>query len=808
MKIQKINNWFEKRATGIIKHRWLIIALFVAIVAIGFNGLRSLNVESSWENFFLEDDPVLVKSEEFKEIFGNDNFVAVLTDCENSFTKESLELIRELSNELMDSISYAEKITSLTDIEFMTGTEYGMQIEQIVPDIIPSDKQSLNAIKTKTFSKPRTAERLVSKDGKQTWIILKLRNFPKKEIWEKAIDPIDPNMLTGIEAEKIISKEKYKAISPRATGMPYVAYKKQTYFGKEAGKIMGMALLLAIIVLIFATKSFRGVVVPLITSISSIVIIYGALGYIGYPIDSGMISIPILLSLAVAIAYNIHIFTFFKRNFFIHGDRKKAVKDAVSEMGWPILFSALTTMGALLTFLIIPMRPLQFVGFATASCVLLTFFIVILLMPALLSFGKDRELHPVLKEKGGHWFILRLRQLGEFILKYLLRFGKEKNERWLDLKLGQLGEFVLRYPKTIITVSVFIIGFLILGATKVESAFDIEKTMGRSIPYVNDLLDISESELGSLYSYDLLIEFQENDAAKRPENLQKLEQVENYAQDFILTKKTTSVLNIIKDLNQTLNENNEDFYRVPDNENQVAQMLLLYENSGGTESEYWIDYDYKRLRLMVELSTFNSGEAERELADIQEMASQLYPNAQVTVVGNLPQFTSMMQYVVKGQVQSFAFALIVIMFLLMIVFGSVRTGLIGLIPNIAPAIAVGGVMGWLGIPLDMMTATIIPMILGLAVDDTIHFINHGQLEFNKSKNYNRSINKTFKTVGVALLLATIIISANFLVYTTSTANNFVNLGMLAVVGMFAALIADFFITPILFKWFKIFGKEQ
>ncbi len=781
MKIQKINNWFERRATGIIKRRWLIIVIFLAIVAVGFNGLRSLNVESSWENFFLEDDPVLVKSDEFKEIFGNDSFVAILTECDNSFTKKSLELIRELSNELMDSISYAEKITSLTYIEFMMGTEFGMQIEQIVPDIIPSDKQSLEKIRGKAYSKPKIAERLISKDGKLTWIVLKLRTFPEKEIWEKEENPIVPEYLTGAEVEKIISKEKYKAISPRATGMPYLTYKKQNYFGKEAGKIMGLALILAIIVLIFATKSFRGVIVPLVTSISSIVIIYGSLGYIGYPIDSGMISVPIMLSLAVAIAYNIHIFTFFKRNFFIHGKRKKAIIEAVSEMGWPILFSALTTMGALLTFLIIPMRPLRFVGFATASCVLITFVIVILLMPALLSFGKDRAPHPAFKEKGG---------------------------RWLDLKLGKLGEFVLAYPKAIIAISAVIIGILIVGATRVESAFDIEKTMGRNIPYVDNLLDISESELGSLYSYDLLIEFQENDAAKYPENLQKLEQVENYAKGFILTKKTTSVLNIIKDLNQTLNENNEDFYRVPANENQVAQMLLLYENSGGTESEYWMDYDYKRLRLMVELSTYNSGEAEKEVADIQKMASDLYPDAQVTVVGNLPQFTSMMQYVVKGQVQSFVFALIVIMFLLMIVFGSVRTGLIGLIPNIAPAIAVGGVMGWLGIPLDMMTATIIPMILGLAVDDTIHFINHGQLEFNRTKNYNSSINKTFKTVGVALLLATIIISANFLVYTTSTANNFINLGMLAVVGMFAALIADFFITPILFKWFKIFGKEQ
>ncbi len=90
-------------------------------------------MSASWEDYFLEDDPMLVKTEEFKDIFGNDNFAAVLTRCDNLFTKENLQLIRELTNEMMDSLSYADKITSLTDIEFMVGSEEGMTIEQIVP---------------------------------------------------------------------------------------------------------------------------------------------------------------------------------------------------------------------------------------------------------------------------------------------------------------------------------------------------------------------------------------------------------------------------------------------------------------------------------------------------------------------------------------------------------------------------------------------------------------------------------------------------------------------------------------------------
>ncbi|MCK4360529.1 MAG: MMPL family transporter, partial [Bacteroidales bacterium] len=350
---------------------------------------------------------------------------------------------------------------------------------------------------------------------------------------------------------------------------------------------------------------------------------------------------------------------------------------------------------------------------------------------------------------------------------------------------------------------------LIYGMTKVVASFDVEKTMGRKIPYVNNLLEISETELGSLYSYDLMIEFPEEGMAKQPEILKKFDELTHYVNSFELSKRTTSILDIVKDMNQVLNEDNENFYKIPDNREQVAQMLLLYENAGGTEAEYWIDYEYKRLRLMTELKTFKSDEAKRENELIQKKAEELFPNAhRISVVGNLPQFVTMMDYVVKGQINSLLIALGVITILLMLVFGSIRIGLIGLIPNIAPAITVGGIMGLFDIPLDMMTVTIIPMILGLAVDDTIHFFNHGRLKFEGTGNYRKSIIKTFGTVGVALVLTTLILSANFLTYTTSVANMFLHLGVLATAGMVSALLADFFITPVLFRQFKIFGKEK
>ncbi len=202
---------------------------------------------------------------------------------------------------------------------------------------------------------------------------------------------------------------------------------------------------------------------------------------------------------------------------------------------------------------------------------------------------------------------------------------------------------------------------------------------------MRDLLHVAESELGSLYSYDLMIHFPNEGDAKTPRSLHALDVVTKEVESYPLTKRTTSLLNILKDLNQTLHDGDEAYYTIPDDAEEIAQQLLLYENAGGSEAENWIDYEYKRLRLKVEIRKYNSGEAERELARITDFARKAFPTAKITPVGSLPQFTTMMQYVVHGQLSSFVISLIIIGVLMMMVFGSIRVGLIGLIPNIMPA---------------------------------------------------------------------------------------------------------------------------
>lgn len=208
MKIEKINEKFGAFAERLLRVRWWVLAAFTAVMVLAVMGVKKMVVQTSFDDYFIEGDPMLVKTDEFKAHFGNDYFVGVLTKCDNHFTKENLNTLRALSNELLDSLSYVDKITSLTDIEFLVGNDEGMAIEQIVPEEIPSDRDGLNEIKRLAYSKPEVVRKLISTDGKLSWIVIKLRPFPADSIWKKETT-VSPDILTGEEVDRIIHKPQY-----------------------------------------------------------------------------------------------------------------------------------------------------------------------------------------------------------------------------------------------------------------------------------------------------------------------------------------------------------------------------------------------------------------------------------------------------------------------------------------------------------------------------------------------------------------------------------------------------------------------
>lgn len=770
----KINHAFHRMAETIIRLRWLNILLFLLITGVCVNGMKHIQMDTSWDNWFLEDDPMKIADDEFKSIFGNNEYVAVLVEVDDVFTPEVLTTIRELGEELKAKVPFSDEVLSITDCEFTEGNEAGLTISDLVPDPVPQSREVLEAIRGKALARELFVNRIVSDDSRQTWILLRMKTYPEK--WRNE-QHVGPDIAAGMAASQVIGQDKYKSLNPKAAGLPVLAFDKTSFFKRETARNMGLSVLATVIVLAFAIRTVTGVVLPMLIAFATIIITFGAQGYLSVKIDPSMILVPVYLGLAVAIGYGIHLFGFFNRHFAETGKRKESVIFAVSECGWPVFFTALTTMGALLSFHFVRVQTIRWVGSTASALVAITFLLTLVLIPSVMSFGKDREPK------------------------------KQRPQHHTTTLLTALSHRVLAHPTAIAVTFMGIFLLCAAGLHRFEVSFDIIKSFGLKIPYVAKIHHVANSNVGSLYSYDLTVTFPEEGDAKEPANLKAFETLITEAEGYELTKRVTSLVPIIKDMNQSLHSGDDTYHTIPKNRLMVAQLLLLYENAGGAEAEKWVDYDYQRLRMQIEMGDYNSGKARAELERLKERAEALFPESTVGLAGSIAKFTFMQNIVSKGQLISFAIALGVVTLLMMVVFGSVKIGLIAMIPNIAPALAIGGLMGWVGIPLDMMTITIMPMLLGLAVDDTIHFINHCRLEFQRTGNYEVSITRTFKTIGVAICMTSVIITANFSAYTTSVAKVYVHLGVLTGIGIMTALAADFFVTPALLLKTKAFGKE-
>ncbi len=177
-KLEKINDWFADKASAIVRLRWFIIVGLIIINLIAIMGTKRIQIDVSNESWFLADDPLVIARDEFEDIFGNNDYAAVLVEADDVFSPEILKMMRELGQALKSNVPYADKLTSITDMDFTRGTEEGLIVGNIVPEKIPTDPVEIVEIKKQMFAKQSLVNRLFSDDAKQAWILLRLSRYP------------------------------------------------------------------------------------------------------------------------------------------------------------------------------------------------------------------------------------------------------------------------------------------------------------------------------------------------------------------------------------------------------------------------------------------------------------------------------------------------------------------------------------------------------------------------------------------------------------------------------------------------------
>ena len=783
MKVTRINNWFEKFGRFEVKHRWAFLICLIVISVFGSLGLSRLTLDNGEEDWFDDWETTKKNQDHFEDIFGSTDSLLAHIKADDVFAPEVLTMIDELGDDLLQNVPYAQSITSLMELSLPIGTEEGFEVTSPFEDGVPSDARELAEKKSFILSRQSLVNTLVSADATETWLIVNLEQY--SENLTEAMEKIAP------PAMKVFSDPKYKSDKweIRPAGMSYTEYEEEAVTMNQLVTRILTGFIVMLVCLTVFIRSLRGIVVPSISTVGALTTTLGFSGWLGIKGNNSMLMITVLLSMALAVGYSVHYINSFKMHFRKTGKRKESIVLSVRESGWALFFTVITTMAGMLSFLAAGIKPMRWVGGITAAAVFAVFAYIIILLPVLYSFGKDKELDSTfVNTEGATKADLRVESMGKAIL----------NKKWIT-----------------VIATALVMAAVISGIFKIEVNMNYSDMMGERTPYIKRLLEITRSQLGSQYDYEVLIEYSDEDAIKNPQVLKNMdilaERIGTLSQTKVSNGKprVSSVTKIVKEMNRTLNEDREDAYIIPDDQDLVTQIMFLYEISGGTDLYDYISSDFRAAYLKVELSGYDGEEIVKNLADVKKWVAELFPDAEnAGVVGEVVQYAQMNRKLVRGSIKSIGTSLVIILLLLVLAFTSVRTGFIAMIPNVVPIVLIGGIMGYAGVNLDMITAMIMPMILGIAVDDTIHFTNHIKYHFEFTGNYRSAIENSYREIGKTMIMTTVILCAMFAIFLTSTMNVLVNIGWLSVVGLGSALIADYTITPVLLYIAKPFGKEK
>ena len=789
MQVKKINDWFEKFGRFEVKHRWAFITGLLIVTIIGCLGLPRLKLDNGEEDWFDNWDAVKQNQDHFESIFGSTDTLMAHITADDVFAPDCLEMIDKLGDRLLAEVPYASSITSLMELSVPIGTDDGFEVTSPFEDGIPRkadgsvDEDSLKAKRDFILSRESLKNFLVSEDCTETWLIVNLEQY--SEGLDEAMKKIAP------PAMKIFNSDEFKSDKwiIRPTGLSYTEYEEEKATIEQCISRIAIGFVVMLLFLVVFIRSLRGVIVPTIATVGAILTTLGYSAWMNITGNNTMIMVTVLLAMALAVGYAVHYINSFKLYFRKTGKRKESIVMGVRDSGWALFFTVITTMGGMLSFLAGGIKPMRWVGAITAAVVLMVFVYTMILLPCLYSFGKDKEPDPTFVDTAGSTKTdLRVEAMGKAIL----------NKKWITVIAG-----------------VCVMAACIPGLFKIKVNMDYSEMMGERTPYIKRLMEITRSQLGGQYSYEVLVEYDQEDAIKNPEVLKNMDELSRRIGTLSMTKicngkeRVSSVTKVIKEMNRTLNGDDPDYYVIPDDQDLVSQIMFLYEISGGSDLYDYVSEDFKAAYLHVDLSGYDAEQCVQNVDMVEKWVKELFPQASnAGVVGEVMQYAVMNGKLVRGSIKSIGTSLIVILVLLIIAFMSFRTGFIAMIPNIAPIVIIAGVMGYFGINLDMITAMIMPMILGIAVDDTIHFTNHIKYHWELTGDYKKAILASYREIGKTMIMTTIILCGLFFIFLFSTMSVLVRLGYLSIIGLGSALVADYTITPVLLYITKPFGKKK
>ncbi len=780
----------------------IFILLIIAILSFGYYS-KNFRLDASSETLLIEGDPDLVYLKEVSERYGSKEFlILTYTPNEGMVTDSSINNLLSLKYKIQ-SLDWVHSVITLLDIPLLNNSDAPLQERLESFKTLKDEDVDRNRGFKEILNSPVFRNFVISEDGKTSGIIVNIKQSQKLEdIENKSKEEVElikdqikkQNHENILEIRQVI--QSYGDVGKiYLGGIPMIADDMMTFIKSDI-IVFGLGVLLFIIATLwFVFRNLIWIIVPISSCLFSVIIMVGLLGLLGWKvtvISSNFIALMLILTMAM----NIHMSTRFLqlKKDFPSKNNFEIISLTTSKMFWPILYTVLTTIFAFLSLIFSEIKPIIDFGWMMTFGLITSFIITFTLLPTLLNFAPTKN----------------------------ITVKKEQKSKITNL----LGLISLNNKNSIFLLTGIVIIFSIIGISKLEvensfiNYFDKKTEIYKGMKLIDD-------ELGGTTPLEVIIKFPEKEKVKKSEEdddfddwgdeedtndekywftkdkIDLITSIHNYLDSLPEIGKVLSFSSIIEVATQLNNnkplgtlEMGVLYSKIPESiKNEIIDPYLSIKDNEARISLRIIDSqeDLRRNDLINKINF--------DLKDKFGLEEKDYKLAGVLIL-----FNNLLQSLFKSQILTLGLVMIGIFSMFIILFRNIKLSFIGVVPNFIAAFFILGIIGLLGIPLDMMTITIAAITIGIAVDNSIHYIYRFKEEFNKIKDYNKTLKTCHSTVGVAILNTSITIVFGFSILVLSKFIPTIYFGIFTGLAMLLAMISVLTLLPALILIIKPFGK--
>lgn len=769
----------------VAKHPFVVIVFSLALLAFPISQVPKITMDTSTEGFMHDDDPMLLQYNAFKDQFGRDERIIIAIKSDHVFSLPFLTKLKKLHKELEQKLPYLDEVTSLVNVRNTRGKKDELIVEDLLENF-PQTKADVAKIKKIAMANEFYRNLFLSKDGTITTIVIETKAFVDDGAQdldamfeefgdESSQEEVKKTPLSDQENAEIVHKvreiiKKYDAPDFKiySAGSPSVMDALKQMMKNDMQKFTRVTIAIILVFLFLIFRRISATIYPLLVIVLALLTTVGSMAFFGVQFKLPTQIVPSLL-IAVSVGATVHVLSIFFDRFNETKNKATSIAFTLQHSGLAIAMTGVTTAIGIASFAGSEVAPIADMGKFASLGVIVSLFLTLTLLPALLMVT---PIKPKV-QKGGHW---------------------------LDDVMRRFAYFPTHHPKAVLGVSFVLVALSLALASQLRTSHYPLEWFAKDDPNYVGTKFIDKNMDGSL-TMEMVLDTKKENGWQDPARLQKLDdlyhELEGYDDGKTFIGKVISLNNIVKETNRALHENNQSFYTIPKDKALLSQELLLFENSGSDDLEDVVDSQFSKLRVTLKLPWVDSIDAEDMLSHVNKRYHEVFSDIDVVMTGIIPILSHTFAQAIHSSVVSYFIAFVLIALCMMVIMGSIRLGLISMIPNLTPIIMGLTIMYIWQIPLDMFTLLIGSIAIGLAVDDTIHFMHNFRRYYHNTGDAIVAVQKTFYTTGKAMVITSIVLSLGFYAYMFGQMISVQNFGFLTGSVIILALLADLLLAPAL-----------